>query len=99
MRKKRIAGIFAAIILVGLALWLVHAEASWRNIVKRCTDYAPHWPGMLDCYGLVSIWQPDNSGYLVQNNARPGSIIAQIKTADAFIVEGDEMYLIDITPV
>jgi hypothetical protein len=53
---------------------------------------------MLDCYGVISIWQPDNSGYLVENNTRPGQIIAQIRSADDFIVQGDEMYLMDITP-
>jgi hypothetical protein len=64
----------------------------------RCTDYNPQWLGMLDCYGVISIWQPDNSGYPVQNNTQSGPIIAQINSARDFVVQNNEMYLIDITP-
>jgi hypothetical protein len=47
---------------------------------------------------LISIWQPDNSGYIIQNNGDQGPIIAQIKGPDDFVVQGDEIYLMDITP-
>jgi hypothetical protein len=100
MRKTQVV----VIILLGGAvaavmLWFMYVPPGWQRVIDRCTDYDPHWLGMLDCYGLISIWRPDNSGYLVLNNKRPGAIIAQIKAADAFIVQGNEMYVIDTTPV
>ncbi|MDA9475085.1 hypothetical protein XI03_11360 [Bradyrhizobium sp. CCBAU 65884] len=66
--------------------------------MSRCTDYNPQWLGMLDCYGVISIWERDNSGYLVQNNKHTGPIVAQIKSPNAFVVYANLMYLIDITP-
>src|SRR5262249_11882596 len=98
MRKKQIAGVILIVVLAVIGAWFLYVPPSWREVISRCTDYDPHWLGMLDCYGLISIWQPDNSGYLVGNNSRSGSIIAQIRGADAFIVRDGQMYLIDITP-
>jgi hypothetical protein len=68
------------------------------KIIDRCTNYDPQSLGMIDCYGVISIWQPDNSGYIIQNNNDQGPIIAQIKGPDDFVVQGDQIYLIDITP-
>jgi len=96
--KKWIVLIIGILALVLVLTWFFYVPASWQKVVNRCTDYDPQWIGMLDCYGLVSISQPDNSGYLVGNNSIPGSIIAQIKGPDDFIVQGNQIYLIDITP-
>jgi hypothetical protein len=97
MNKKTFVGVALTAVCIILA-WFFYEPLSWRQTIDRCTNYDPHWLGMIDCYGLVSIWQPHNSGYLLQNNKQPGPIIAQIKSADAFIVKGSEIYLIDITP-
>lgn len=102
MNKKDILlAVLAFVIAVsGLAIYLLVQK--WNSerevVIKRCIDYNAQWLGMIDCYGVISVWQPDDSGYLVGNNKRPGSIIAQIRTADNFIVRNDQMYLIDITP-
>jgi hypothetical protein len=95
--KKWIIFAVAVLVLSLVSIWFLYTPASWQEIVNRCTDYDPHWIGMLDCYGLISISEPDNSGYLVENNSIPGSIIAQIKGPSDFVVKGDQIYLIDIT--
>jgi hypothetical protein len=99
MRKKRIAGVILVVIIAAIGTWFVYVPPSWREVINRCTNYDPHWLGMLDCYGVISIWERDDSGYLVQNNNHTGPIVAQIKSPDAFVVEGNEMYLIDVTPL
>jgi hypothetical protein len=96
--KKWIVLIIGILALVLVLTWFFYVPASWQKVVNRCTDYDPQWIGMLDCYGLISISQPDNSGYLVGNNSIPGSIIAQIKEPDDFVVQGNQIFLIDITP-
>jgi hypothetical protein len=54
---------------------------------------------MMDCCGVISIWERWNDrAYPVEDNRDPGPIIAQIKSVDDFIVQGDQMYLIDVTP-
>lgn len=96
--KKWILSILVILVLILAAIWFFYVPPSWRTVVNRCTDYDPQWIGMVDCHGLISIWQPDNSGYIIQNNADPGPIIAQIKDSNDFVVRDDQMYLIDITP-
>ncbi len=71
---------------------------NWKKITDRCIDYNPQWSGMLDCYGIISIWQSNNSGYLIQKNTEPGPIVAQIRKVDDFVVKNNEIYLVDITP-
>mgnify|MGYP001572376445 CR=1 FL=1 len=94
--------IISAIILIPVIVFSIlqffYWGPNWKKIMDRCMNYNPEWAGMLDCYGVISIWQPDNSGYLVSNNKYSGSIIAQIREADDFIVSGDQIYLIDISP-
>jgi hypothetical protein len=99
MNKKMVTGIVLVVTVAFVLAWFFYEPPSWRQMINRCTDYDPHWLGMVDCYGLISIWQPHNSEYLVENNKQPGPIIAQIKSADAFIVKGNEMYLVEITPL
>ena len=94
--KKWILVITVTLVLV--FAWFLYVPPRWQKIVNRCANYDPQWIGMLDCYGLISIFQPDNSGYIVQDNAVPGSIIAQISSSNSFLVRDDEMYLIDVTP-
>jgi hypothetical protein len=100
MRRSYVIAIVAVALLASCLLFIqmLYWAPTWKKIVDRCADYNPQWLGMLDCYGVISVWQPDNSGYLIQNNSKSGSIIAQIKSADDFIVRSNEMYLIDITP-
>jgi hypothetical protein len=98
MNRKRIIGIVVVIAIAFMFSWFLYVRSGQNEVIERCNDYNPKWIGMLDCYGLVSIWQPDNSGYLVENNAVPGSIIAQIDLVNPFIVENSKMYLVDITP-
>jgi hypothetical protein len=97
--KKWIILAVAILAFVAVLAWFLYVPAAWQKVVSRCTDYDPQWIGMLDCYGLIAIFQPDNSGYIIQDNAVPGSIIAQISSSNSFIVDGDQMYLMDITPV
>jgi hypothetical protein len=98
MRKKQIAGIILVVIIAAIGTWFVYVPPSWQRVIDRCIGYDPQWRGMLDCYSVISIWQPDNSGYLIINNRRPGAILAQIGAADDFIVESNQMYLVDVTP-
>jgi hypothetical protein len=84
--KKWIVLTVTVLVMILVSAWFLYVPASWQKVLNRCTDYDPHWIGMLDCYGLISISQPDNSGYLVENNSIPGSIIAQIKGTDDFVV-------------
>jgi hypothetical protein len=99
MKKSYVIAIVVVLVAcLLLCIQVFYWGPTWKKIVDRCTDYNPRWLGMLDCYGVISVWQPDNSGYLIQNNTQSGSIIAQIKSADDFIVQSNEMYLIDITP-
>jgi hypothetical protein len=98
MRKNWIVGVISVVIISFIVGWFFYVPPSWQQVINRCTNYDPQWLGMLDCYGVISIWQPDNSGYLVQNNKHLGPTIAQIKAVDEFIVRDDQMYLIDITP-
>jgi hypothetical protein len=98
MRKTFIIIIAVSVTLLIVLVWFFHVPSSGQNVLSRCTDYNPEWLGMVDCYGVVSIWQPNNSGYLVENNAIPGSIIAQIQNQDSFVVRSDRLYLRDITP-
>jgi hypothetical protein len=62
-------------------------------------DYDPQWRGMLDCYGVVSMWQFHNSRNVVLNNNHSGAIIAEIGTVGDFVIEDDQMYLINVTPI
>jgi hypothetical protein len=88
----------AALVVIYAGVQLFYWGPTWKTITDRCIDYNPQWLGVLDCYGVISIWQPDNSGYLIENNKQAGPIMAQIKSVDAFTIKGDEMYFIDITP-
>jgi hypothetical protein len=99
MRKKWIAGVVLVIGIGVIGGWLFHTQRAWRQIVDRCIDYDPQWLGMLDCYGVVSIWQFHNSSNLVLNNNRSDAQIAEVKAINDLIVENNEMYLIDTAPV
>jgi hypothetical protein len=100
MAKKRLVGTTAIVLFISLyfVVQLFYWSPHWQTIINRCTDYDPQSLGMVDCYGVISIWQPDNSGYIIQNNSDQGPIIAQIKGPHDLVVQGDQIYLIDITP-
>jgi hypothetical protein len=89
------------VLLLALAYFVTeyfYWSRNWEKVVSLCTDYDPKWEGMTDCYGVISIWQPWNgSGYTIQNNTDPGPVIAQIASRNAFIVQGNYMYLVDTT--
>ena len=101
LTKKNIILSISIIALGGIILSGYLVVQKWNRdyqvIIDRCIGYSPEWLGMVDCHGVISIEQPDESGYLILNNSRPGSIIAEIKAVDSFVIENNEMYLIDIS--
>jgi hypothetical protein len=98
MKKKWLASIALTVVIAAIGTWFFYTPASWRQVIDRCVGYDPQWWAMLDCYGVISIWRPDNSGYLILNNVSRGWIVAEISDADNFIMQNNQMYIIDTAP-
>ena len=66
-----------------------------RAMVARCIDYKSEWRGIVDCYGVISIWDWEGDGYGSLNHTRSTWLLALIRGPDDFYVKGDEIYLIN----
>lgn len=67
-----------------------------KEMIARCVGYDPAWEGIIDCYGVISIWGSDDATYTISYNAEASLYLAKIKSADGFILNGNQIYVIDI---
>ena len=95
-KKVKIAFIVLAIfVLIYLALKFNLLDPERREMITRCTGYSAEWRGVVDCYGVISIWAWERDGYAVLNRSQVPWPLAFIRNSNDFYIEGDEMYLID----
>jgi hypothetical protein len=97
--KKKIISFSLIVFLVLVAIFTYMIKEKWNNqrkqVLARCVLYDNKFENMLDCYGVLSIWNWENGDYAVINNFQGTSPIAFIKSPNDFYVLENEMYLIN----